>query len=145
MNIRKNFVRAMTCLCTLLALEACGIVNQIKHRSEEVQPVEANPLWLASLDILDFLPVKSVNAEHGLIITDYGKPPGGDTEYRATVLIVDAAIDASALKISLFTKDGPVTPDVLQGIERAILTRARELYSSPKKNSLKVQNIFDLS
>ena len=72
-------------------------------------------MWLASLDILDFLPIETKNAENGLIVTGHGKPPGGDTEYRATILIVDAAIDASALKLSLLQKMAPQHPIYVKG------------------------------
>ena len=53
-----------------------------------------------------------------------------ETPNIATILIVDAAIDASALKLSLFTKNGPAAPNIHQGIEQAIISRAREIYSS---------------
>ena len=85
-------------------------------------------MWLASLDILDFLPIETKNAENGLIVTGHGKPPGGDTEYRATILIVDAAIDASALKFSLFTKNGPIVMGYTRNI-RHVRDRARTIAS----------------
>ena len=129
-NIKTNVVRTTICVCALITLEACGNVEQINRYSNQPQPQEVNPMWLASLDILDFLPIETKNAENGLIVTGHGKPPGGDTEYRATILIVDAAIDASALKLSLFTKNGPAAPNIRQGIEQAIISRAREIYSA---------------
>ena len=85
-------------------------------------------MWIASLDILDFLPIVSTNLQIGLIVTGYGTPPGGQTEYRATVLISDMAIDASALKVSLENRSGPVDPLVVEEIEKAILNRARQVY-----------------
>jgi len=128
-NLRKTTLRLTTSLLLLLPLEACGLADQISERFNGPEKKEPNPIWLASLDVLNFLPVKSAIAESGLIITGYGKPPGGDTEYRATILIVDNAIDASALKLALFTRDGPVDGQTLREIENSILIRARELHS----------------
>ena len=97
--------------------------------STQAQTVaQTNPMWIASLEILDFLPIVSTNLKNGLIVTGYGTPPGGQTEYRATVLISDMAIDASALKVSLETRSGPVDPLVVEEIEKAILDRARQVY-----------------
>lgn len=84
-------------------------------------------LWNASLEILNFLPVESVDPFSGVITTGYGTPPGGGRAYRATVLIRDAALDARSLKLSLQTSGGPASPDTVRAVEDAIFTRAREL------------------
>ena len=34
-------------------------------------------LWNASLDVLNFLPVQSIDPFTGVIVTGYGTPPGG--------------------------------------------------------------------
>ena len=49
-------------------------------------------LWSASLEVLNFLPVQSVDPFTGVIVTGYGTPPGGGRAYRATVLIDDPAL-----------------------------------------------------
>jgi len=84
-------------------------------------------IWRAALEVLDFLPVGSVDPFSGVIVTGYGKPPGGDRAYRATIFVSDPALDARSLKLSLQTKSGPVSLPTQRAIEDAILTRARQL------------------
>ena len=86
-------------------------------------------LWNASLDVLNFLPIQTVDPFTGVIVTGFGTPPGGSRAYRATVLINDPALDARSLKVSLVTRSGPASPATVQAIEDAILTRARQLRS----------------
>lgn len=90
--------------------------------------VEVNKyLWQASLEILDFLPIQSVDPFSGVIVTGYGTPPGGGRAYRATVYVQDPALDARSLKVALATRSGPVSTATVRAVEDAILTRARQL------------------
>ncbi|WP_022702282.1 DUF3576 domain-containing protein [Pseudorhodobacter ferrugineus] len=85
-------------------------------------------IWNASLDILNFLPVETVDPFTGVIVTGYGTPPGGGRAYRATVYVQDPALDARSLKVSLQTRGGAsVSRDTQRAVEDAILTRARQL------------------
>ena len=84
-------------------------------------------IWNASLDVLDFLPLETVEPFTGVIETGWGHPPNGRTEYRVTVLIKDPALDARALSVSVYDRSGPVDADVVEEIENAILSRARQL------------------
>lgn len=91
--------------------------------------VEVNKyLWQASLDVLNFLPIETVDPFTGIIVTGYGTPPGGGRSYRATIHVSDPALDARSLKISLQTSGGAsVSPETQRAIEDAVLTRARQL------------------
>ena len=85
-------------------------------------------IWNASLDVLNFLPIESVDPFTGVIVTGYGTPPGGGQAYRATILVQDPAMDARSLKLSLQTRGGgAVAPATLRAVEDAILSRARQL------------------
>lgn len=85
-------------------------------------------LWNATLEVLNFLPIQSVDPFTGVIVTGYGTPPGGGRSYRATVLINDPALDARSLNVALQTRGGAaVSRATARAIEDAILTRAREL------------------
>ena len=91
-------------------------------------------LWNASLEVLNFLPINSVDPFSGVIVTDYGTPPGGAGAYRATIYIRDPALDARSLVIAMQTRDGrPVSADTQRAIEDAILGRARQLRIADKK------------
>jgi len=90
--------------------------------------VEVNRyLWNASLEILDFLPVQSVDPFSGVIVTGFGTPPGGGRAYRAAVLVNDPALDARSLNVALMTASGPASRETIRAVEDAILTRARQL------------------
>lgn len=98
------------------------------NASDPNNTVEVNKyLWQASLEILDFLPVQSVDPFSGVIVTGYGTPPGGGRAYRATIYVQDPALDARSLKVALASQAGPVDPATQRAVEDAILTRARQL------------------
>ncbi|MEP3631993.1 MAG: DUF3576 domain-containing protein [Shimia thalassica] len=91
-------------------------------------------LWAASLEVLDFLPIQSVDPFSGVIVTGYGRPPGGGRSYRATVYIRDPSLDARALHVAMQTSGGaPVAAGTVKAVEDAILTRARQLRISDGK------------
>lgn len=84
-------------------------------------------IWAAALDVLNFLPLRSADPFTGVIVTDYGTPPGGGRAYRATILIQDAALDAGSLNVSLVSRGGAASNETIRAVEDAILTRARQL------------------
>ena len=84
-------------------------------------------LWQASLEVLDFLPVQTVDPFTGVIVTGFGTPPGGGRAYRAAVLVNDPALDARSLNVALMTSAGPASPATIRAVEDAILTRARQM------------------
>mmetsp|Transcript_116 Transcript_116/g.343 ORF Transcript_116/g.343 Transcript_116/m.343 type:complete len:169 (+) Transcript_116:2511-3017(+) len=84
-------------------------------------------IWSATLQVLDFLPVQTVDPFTGVIVTGFGNPPGGGNSYRATVLISDPALDARSLNVALQTRSGPASASAVRAVEDAILTRARQL------------------
>lgn len=150
-----NIARAAT-LATAVgisaALAGCGMLGgDQRPRAERVDPDMRNEsgtiwdmfgnrrspndsvavnryLWNASLEVLNFLPVQSIDPFTGVIVTGYGTPPGGGRAYRATVQVTDPALDARSLRLSLQGPGGTaVAPDTVRAVEDAILTRARQL------------------
>ncbi|MCC1480915.1 DUF3576 domain-containing protein [Roseibaca sp. Y0-43] len=90
--------------------------------------VEVNKyLWNASLEVLDFLPIQSVDPFSGVIVTGFGTPPGGGRAYRAAILVNDPALDARSLNVAIMTRGGPASRETIRAVEDAILTRARQL------------------
>lgn len=90
--------------------------------------VEVNKyIWNAALDVLSFLPIEAADPFSGVIVTGYGRPPGGGQAYRATVYVQDPALDARSLTVALNTQSGPASAATVRAIEDAILTRARQL------------------
>lgn len=98
------------------------------NRNTETNVSVNKYLWTASLEVLSFLPVQSVDPFTGVIVTGYGTPPGGGRSYRATVLIDDPALDARSLSVALQSSGGgAVSKATSRAVEDAILTRARAL------------------
>ena len=112
-----------------VAVERTGRIWDLFNTRQDVNTaVSVNRyLWTASLDVLNFLPVESVDPFTGVIVTGFGTPPGGGRPYRATVHVRDGALDARSLSVALMTSAGPASPETVRAVEDAILTRARQL------------------
>lgn len=112
-------------LCFLLA--SCGRGGSTADAGRSANKY----LWNASLETLSFLPVEQADPFSGLLVTGWGKAPGAAQQYRVTVYVAGAALDATGLKVSAFRRSGggqvPAAQDTVQAIENAILSRAREL------------------
>lgn len=93
-------------------------------------------LWAASLETLDFLPVANADPISGLLLTDwYQNPEAPDERFKVNVYILDTALRADALRVSVFRqerdgagwRDAGVNPSTAREIENSILSRARQL------------------
>lgn len=109
------------------------ITDLFKARNNDLETAVNRYIWNASLEILNFLPVQSVDPFTGVIVTGYGTPPGGGRSYRATVYVKDPALEARSLLVAMQTRGGqPVSAGTQRAIEDAILTRARQLRQADK-------------
>lgn len=106
-----------------------SIFDLFRNGADPNTTVEVNKyLWVAAQDVLNFLPIESVDPFTGVIVTGYGTPPGGGRAYRATIYVQDPALDARSLKVALQSSGGgAVDPGTVRAVEDAILTRARQL------------------
>ena len=94
-------------------------------------------LWRASLDTISFMPLASADPFGGVIITDWYSPPeSGAERFKMTVLILDRALRADGVRVSVFRQvqnsagewaDAAVDPKTSTDMENTILTRAREI------------------
>ena len=109
-------------------LETNNTIWDIFRSGSPENSVQVNRyLWAASLEVLDFLPLQTVDPFTGVIVTGFGTPPGSGRAYRATVLIDDPALEARSLNLALQTRSGPASAATMRAVEDAILTRARQL------------------
>ncbi len=91
-------------------------------------PVKVNRyIWQAALEVLDFMPIETIDPFSGVIVMGYGVPPGGDKAYRATVYVSEPALDARTLRVAVATRAGAASPQTMRALEDAILSRARQL------------------
>lgn len=108
--------------------ERSSVFDLFTNSADPNTTVEVNKyLWKASLEVLDFLPIQSVDPFTGVIVTGFGTPPGGGRAYRATVYVQDPALDARSLNVALVSRNGAVDAATVRAVEDAILTRARQL------------------
>ena len=84
-------------------------------------------LWQASIEVLSFLPITSADPFSGIIVFGKGKAPGSSQSYDATIHIIDPALDARSLSVTVRSSNGIVSSEAKREIERAILSRARQL------------------
>ncbi|MEO9895171.1 MAG: DUF3576 domain-containing protein [Paracoccaceae bacterium] len=155
--IRTKFFRFGACLAVAFTLQACGggvgvgssddggdplvggaredaitegrtsIFDAFRRGPQETHVQVNRYIWSAAIEVLDFLPIQSVDPFTGVIVTGFGTPPNGGRAYRATVLIRDPALDARSLNVALQTRNGPASAATVRAVEDAILTRARQL------------------
>ena len=98
------------------------------NREATREPVKVNRyIWQAALDVLDFMPIETIDPFSGVIVKGFGVPPGGETQYRATIYVIDPALEARSLRVSMQTKSGPGSSATMKEIENAILSRARQM------------------
>ena len=60
------------------------------NREATREPVKVNRyIWQAALDVLDFMPIETIDPFSGVIVKGFGVPPGGKIQYRATIYVID--------------------------------------------------------
>ena len=64
----------------------------------------SNPMWRASLETLDFLPLTTVDYSGGVIITDWYSESGNDESIKLTVRFLSNEIRSDSLKIIVHKK-----------------------------------------
>jgi len=64
----------------------------------------ANPMWRASLEILDFLPLSTVDYSGGLIISDWYSDGNANESIKITIRFLDNKVRSENLKISVHQK-----------------------------------------
>ena len=103
----------------------------------------ANELWRASLDILDFMPLSSVNYSGGIIITDwYSDGDNLNESVKISVRFLTNEVRSDALDIKVFykkcnqvinckvfQKEGPLVAE----LKKEILSKAA-IYKKEKKD-----------
>ena len=65
----------------------------------------SNPMWRASLEILDFLPLSTVDYSGGLIITDWYSENNSNNSIKITIRFLDNEIRSDSLKVIVHNKD----------------------------------------
>ena len=111
--------------------------GNLVSRGGDFQFASANPMWRASLDILNFLPLVNADYGGGIIITDWYSPKQKDNEsIKITVRFLSNEIRPDGLEILIFKKKCKIYENcevissknnLSNEIKLAILKKAAEL------------------
>ena len=106
----------------------------------------SNPLWRASLDTINFLPLISANYSGGIIISDWYSGNNENEAIKITIRFLTNEIRADALEIKVFQKRCGVQSncaitendgEIVKGLKKNILRKAaiyeKELKANNKK------------
>jgi hypothetical protein len=107
----------------------------------------SNELWRASLDIIDFMPLTSVNYSGGIIITDwYSTDQSSNESIKISIRFLSNEIRSDALDIKVFNKkcltqtncvisekSGNITIELKQKILKTAATYEKEKKDKKKK------------
>src|SRR6056300_1689428 len=107
----------------------------------------SNELWRASLDVIDFMPLSSVNYSGGIIISDwYSSEQNSNESIKVSIRFLTNEIRSDALDIKVFNRkcnrsliDCRITNSqgvVVKELKREILKKAK-LYEEENKNKKK--------
>ncbi len=82
------------------------IMGGINNKGGNFEFASSNPLWKASLDTLNFMPLVSANYSGGIIITDwYSDNSSTNESIKITVRFLTNEIRSDALDVNVFIKE----------------------------------------
>ena len=109
----------------------------------------SNPLWRASLETIDFLPLMSANYSGGIIISDWYSANSSNESIKITIRFLSNEIRADALEIKLFSKkcgiqsnckitenNGQIVKDIKKKILKKAAIYEKEFIKKNKKKYL---------
>ena len=109
----------------------------------------SNELWRASLDVIDFMPLASVNYSGGIIITDwYSSDEGTNETLKISIRFLPNKIRSVSLDIKIFTKKcdslnncvtSEMSGNLIAELKKEILKRAAQ-YKKENPDKKKNQN-----
>ncbi len=81
------------------------IMDKINTKGTSYEFASSNPLWRATLDTLDFMPLTSANYSGGIVITDWYSEDGSPNEsIKITVKFLTNEIRSDAISVDVFVK-----------------------------------------
>jgi hypothetical protein len=109
-----------------------------KGRSTNFEFASSNELWRASLDVIDFMPLASVNYSGGIIISDwYSNNQNGNESVKISIRFLTNEIRSDALDIKVFKKICKINNNC------KISESSGELNKELKKEILKTAKIYE--
>ena len=115
----------------------------------------SNPLWKATLDILDFMPLVSANYSGGIVITDwYSEKDNPNQSIKITVRFLTNEIRSDAIDVDIFIKQcsqnltncsiNKQNDDLVAELSLSILKKAA-IYEKQRIEKYKKENPYEIS
>ena len=119
-----------------------SLKSLVGKRGNNFEFSTSNPMWRASLNTLDFLPISNVDYSGGIIISDwYSDSINSDESIKISIQFLSNEIRSDSIKISIFKKKCSVNNTcqvnnfesrIKDELLRTILAKAKELEISDK-------------
>ncbi len=104
----------------------------------------SNPLWRASLEIIDFMPLTTVDYSGGIIITDwYSDTSNSDESVKITLRFMSNEIQSNSIKVIVHNKKcktnenckiNEIESNIKFELQKSILAKATQLERDSKKS-----------
>ena len=125
--------------------------DQFKRKGGVFDFANANELWRASLDVIDFMPLTSVNYSGGIIITDwYSENSSPNESIKISIRFLTNEIRSDALDIKVFNrkceetfincKFSEISGNLSSEIKKEILKKATLYQKENKEEDKKLFN-----
>ena len=120
------------------------LMDTVKKRgSTNFEFASSNELWRASLDVIDFMPLSSVNYSGGIIISDwYSSDENSNESVKISIRFLTNEIRSDALDIKVFRKICKInnkckttqgSNEIITELKKKILKTAK-IYEDQKKD-----------
>ena len=98
-----------------------GIIRGVRGNNFEFS--SSNPMWRASLETLDFLPLTTVDYSGGVIITDWYSESGNQDSIKLTIRFLSNEIRSDSLKIIVHKKKCKTASNCITSISKSNLIK----------------------
>jgi hypothetical protein len=83
-----------------------GIFNSSRNKSSTTfEFSSSNPLWRATLETVDFMPLATVDYAGGIIITDWYSSEIGEKEIKLNIRFLSTELSSNSVAVTGFVKD----------------------------------------
>jgi len=122
---------------------AISLKNMLGKRGTNFEFSSSNPMWRASLEVLDFLPLSTVDYSGGMIVSDWYTGESSNESIKISIRFLSNEIRSDSLKIIIHKKKCSENQacqtrllnnsKISQELRSTILKKAAELEKEKKK------------
>ena len=126
-----------------------------KNKGTSYEFASSNPLWKATLDTIDFMPLVSANYSGGIVITDwYADGSNSNESIKISIRFLTNEIRSDALDVNVFVKEcssslnnckvNKTNSELVNELKLKILKKA-SLYEKESLEKYKKENPYEVS